>query len=141
MNISTVIEDNVTEVLTKIREFTRRRRELIAENILNVNTAGYQPKDLDAEEFAELMTHAISEHIRNNRLVLCDGDSIHFGPNGDFQVEPVLDAKAKQLLACDSKAYLRYQFKKLTETLLNNQVAGGLLTKKEREMSPPRYFS
>lgn len=140
MKISSAIADNVTEVLNKIHEFTRRRREVIAENILNVNVAGYEPRDLNANEFANLMTQAISEHIRNRRLLLCDGRTIRFGVNGSFEAEPVVDAKAAKLLASDSKAYLQHQFEKLTETLVNNQVAGALLVKKERATSAPRYF-
>jgi hypothetical protein len=140
MKMSSAITDNITEVLNKIGEFTRRRREIIAENILNVNMPGYEPKDLNAGEFANLMAQAISEHIQNSRLMLCDGRTIRFGANGSFEAEPVVDAKAARLLASDSKSYLLHQFEKLTETLVNNQVAGALLVKKERATSAPRFF-
>lgn len=140
MHISSTTPDNITEVLSKIHEFTRRRREIISENILNVNVAGFEPRDLDVDEFADLMTQAISEHMQSRRLLLCDGENIHFGANGDFETCAVVDAQAKRLLAKDTKEYLRSQVRKLSENLLNTRVAGSLLAKKQRVGKLPRFF-
>ena len=140
MHISSTTPDNITEVLSKIHEFSRRRRELISENILNVNVAGFEPKDLDVDEFADLMTHAISEHMQSSRLLLCDGENIHFGANGRFETRAVVDNQAKRLLTEDTKGYLRSQVRKLSENLLNTRVASSLLAKKQRVGSLPRYF-
>ncbi len=140
MNISLTAADNITEVLSKILEFTERRRALITQNITNVNTPGYEPKDLDVTEFADLMTQAISEHIYRQRLVLCDGKHIHFGREGSFETTSIADEAAGELLATDSKEYLQYQTAKLSENLLNSHVAGVLLDRKETLSTPPRYF-
>ncbi len=140
MHISSTTPDNITEVLSKIHEFTRRRREVISENILNVNVSGFEPKDLDVDEFADLMTQAISEHMQSSRLLLCDGENIHFGANGSFETRVVVDDRAKRLLVNDTKEYLRSQVRKLSENLLNTRVAGSLLAKKQRVGTLPRYF-
>ncbi len=139
MHISSTIMDNVAEVLAKIREFTRRRREVIAENILNVNVPGYEPKDLDVDEFADLMTQAISEHILSRRLLLCDGENIHFGANGAFETQTVVDVDARRILAENSKEYLQYQFRKFSQTLVNNRLANTLLVKRQSKSSLPKY--
>ena len=140
MNISLTAADNITEVLSKILEFTERRRALITHNIMNVNTPGYEPRDLDVTEFADLMTQAISEHIHSQRLLLCDGKHIHFGQEGSFETTSIADDRAGELLATDSKAYLCYQTEKLAENLLNSHVAGDLLDRQEIPDVPPRYF-
>ncbi len=140
MNISLTAADNITEVLSKILEFTERRRALITHNITNVNTPAYEPRDLDVTEFAELMTQAISEHIHSQRLLLCDGRHIHFGREGTFDTTSIPDERARQLLATDSKGYLQYQTAKLSENLLNSHVAGNLLDHQEILEASPRYF-
>jgi flagellar basal body rod protein FlgB len=131
MNIAPAIEDNVAEVLSRISEFTLRRRQLITQNILNVNVAGYEPADLDSDEFANLMALAVSEHIENRRLLLRDGHAVRFGSDGTFEADPVVDLTAKQLLAEDTEAYMKYQFQKLTETLINNRFAAALQAKRQ----------
>ena len=140
MNISLTAADNITEVLSKIVEFTERRRALITQNITNVNTPGYEPRDLDVTEFADLMTQAISEHIHSQRLLLCDGKHGHFGHEGSFETTSIADDRASELLATDSKEYLCYQTAKLSENLLNSHVAGDLLDRQEILHVPPRYF-
>lgn len=140
MNISFTAADNITEVLSKILEFTERRRALITQNIINVNTTGYEPKELDVTEFADLMTQAISEHIHTQRLLLCDGKHIQFGREGSFETTSIADGRAAELLATDTKKYLRYQTSKLSENLLNSRVAGDLLSRQEILDAPPRYF-
>ncbi len=140
MNISSTAADNITEILSKILEFTERRRALITHNITNVNTPGYEPRDLDVTEFTDLMTQAISEHIHSQRLLLCDGRNIRFGQEGSFETTSIADERAGQLLAANSKEYLRYQTEKLSENLLNSHVAGDLLDRQEIPDATPRYF-
>jgi flagellar basal-body rod protein FlgB len=140
MNISSVITDNIAELLSKILEFTQRRRDVIAANILNVNEPGYEPKDLDVDEFADLMTQAISEHLHSRRLLLCDGRHTHFTENGCFEAIPIVDEKAGRLLAADSKTYLKDQMAKLFENVLNTRFAAELLEQKQYPSSSPRFF-
>ncbi len=140
MNIALTATDNVTELLSNILEFTERRRAVITENIMNVNTPGYEPKDLDVTEFADLMGQAVVEHTQSRRLVLCDGEHILFGEGGSFRTIPILDEQAKALLATDTKAYLRYQTEKLSENLFNSHVAGDLLDRKRHPSMPSQYL-
>lgn len=140
MNIALTAADNITEVLSNILEFTRRRRAVITENITNVNTPGYEPKDLDITEFANLMAQAIVEHMHSQRLLLCDGKNILFGQEGRFRTIPIIDEQAKELLGTDTKGYLRYQTEKLSENLFNSHVAGDLLERKQRPSMPPQYL-
>lgn len=140
MNISSVATDNIAELLSKILAFTQRRREITAANILNVNEPGYEPKDLDVEEFADLMTKAIAEHLQTQRLLLCDGRHTFFMDNGRFETIPIVDQKAKRLLATDSKSYLEEQMAKLFENVLNTRLAGELLARKQHPSAAPRFF-
>ena len=131
MNLSSKITDNVTELLALILEFTGRRQEILTQNIKGVQTAGFVPRDLDVEKFAELMTEAISEHVRSRRLLLRDSENVKFGLSGSFEVLPIVDEEARQLFENDTGKYLELQIKKLSENLINNRTAAELLGQKQ----------
>lgn len=122
--------DNVTEVLTKVLEFTDRRARVLQKNIVNVNTADYRPVDLDAVAFAETMAYALSEHFISDRLMLIDSENIKFGSDGHFEAIQIADEKASQLLATDTEEYLKLQMTKISENLTNNKVAAQLIKRK-----------
>ena len=135
MKLSTTTIDNITEVLTRIVEFTDRRRDVLTRNLFDYQTAGFQPKDLPVCEFAECMTEAVSEHIRSKRLLLCDRENVSFGEEGSFDVDPIIDSKANNLLKTNTKDYLQMQIHKLSENLMNNRIAVELLKQKRQKSS------
>lgn len=135
MKLSTTTIDNITEVLTRIVEFTDRRRDVLTRNLFDYQTTGFQPKDLPVCEFAECMTEAVSEHLRSKRLLLCDRENVSFGEAGSFDVDPVIDSKAMNLLKTSTKDYLQMQIHKLSENLMNNRIAVELLKQKQQRSS------
>jgi hypothetical protein len=133
MKLTTTTIDNVTEILTRIIEFTNRRREVLTRNLFDYQIEGFEPKDLPVSEFAECMTDAVSEHIRSKRLLLCDRENVSFGEAGTFDVDPVVDLKATDLLKKNAKDYLQMQINKLSENLMNNRIAVELLKQKQQQ--------
>ncbi len=131
MNVPVLITDNITELLVKIISFTEVRRKVITGNINNMREPDFAPTDLDVNKFSQLLNFAIDEHTRNNRLVLCDTDTIKFGHGGSFEVRPVFDKHAKELLDKNPDEYLEHQINKLLENALNQKVAETLLKQKE----------
>lgn len=131
MNLSSLITDNVTEILVKIIKFTKARKDVLSENISQMSIAGFVPKDLEVDDFSELMNNAINEHIQNRRLVLCDTKNIKFGKEGFFKIEPIVDNHATELLKNDPDEYIELQINKLLENSLNQRVAAELLKQKE----------
>ncbi len=130
MKLSSLITDNITELLVKVIEFTRIRQKILTQNINNIHNPGFSPKDLAVDDFSELLTNALNEHITNRRLVLCDTDSIKFGPSGSFEAKPKVDRNAKEMLEEDRDKYLELQINKLLENSLNQRVAAELLKQK-----------
>ena len=127
MNISTIITDNIAELLVKIIEFTERRHQILTHNIEAVEAPGFVPTDLDVAEFTGLITEAGSEHIRSKRLLLRDSEHIKFGCGGTFETVPVVDDYAGWLFENDTEKYLKLQVDKLSENLINNRTAAQLL--------------
>jgi len=131
MNLTSLTTDNISEVLFKIIEFTKTRRELLTKNINNARTPGFIPKDLTADEFSVLINKALDEHIANQRLLLLDTENIKFGASGTFEVKPVTDKYAQKLLRENPDQYLQLQINKLLENSLNQKIATELLKQKQ----------
>jgi len=134
MNLSSLITDNIAELLVKIVRFTQTRQKILSQNINSVHSFGFVPRDLEVDEFSELLNDAIEEHIRSQRLVLRDTENIKFGVSGSFEVKPVVDEYAKELLEENRDAYLELQISKLLENSLNERLAAELLRQKQQGM-------
>ncbi len=135
MNLSSLITDNISELLVKIIEFTQTRQKILTENINKINNSEFVPKDLEVDEFCDSMNHAIGEHVQNRRLVLRDTENIRFGVAGSFEAKPAIDEYAKELFEGNQDEYLELQINKLLENSLNQRVATELLRKKQGMIS------
>jgi len=135
MNPSSLIADNITELLVKVIEFTQIRQKILIRNINNIGSPGFVPKDLAVNEFSELLSDAIDEHIRSQRLVFRDTENIKFGINGSFEVKPAVDKYAKELLEENQGEYVALQINKLRENSLHQRAAIELLRQKKRTIS------
>ncbi len=131
MNLTSLITDNISEILMKIIEFTHARQKILAQNITNLNTPNFIPQELEVDEFSDLLHNAIDEHIRTQRLILHDSENIKFGLSGNFMVKPVNDEIAKEILKENRDEYLELQINKLWENSLNQKMAAELLRQKQ----------
>ncbi len=135
MKSESQIVDNVTDLLSRIIDYTERRRDVLTRNIFDYGQADYCPQDLPETEFAQRMTEAVSEHVRSERLLFCDSDHIQFHTGGGFDIHPVADAKANDLLRSNVHDYLKLQIQKLSENLMNNRIAAELLRHQQQRQS------
>ena len=138
MNLTPLMTDNITEILIKVMEFTQTRQKILIQNIINIHDPGFIPKELEVNEFSSVLNNAIDEHIRNQRLVLCDTENIKFGTSGSFEIRPVVDEYGKELLEGDPDGYLELQISRLWENSLNQKVAAELLKRKQATI--PIYY-
>ena len=135
MNLTSLVTDNITELLVKIIEFTCTRQKIIIRNITNMNNPGFVPKKLAVKEFSGLLNNAINEHLQNQRLLLRDTESIKFGTSGSFEIKPTVDKQSKLLLEKNRDEYLEEQINSLLENSLNQKVATELLRQKQEPIS------
>ncbi len=135
MNLTSLITDNIAELLVKIIEFTQSRQKILIQNINNIHSLGFIPKDLEVDEFSSLLNDAINEHTRSQRLLFCDTKNIKFGVAGSLEARPTIDKYAKGLLEENRNEYLELQINKLLENSLNQRVAAELLRQKQGMIS------
>lgn len=131
MNLPSLATDNITELLTKIIEFTHARQKILTQNMNNIHSQGFIPKDLNVDEFSEVLKDAVSEHIRNQRLLLRDTENIKFGEEGRIEIRAIPDKYAKEVLENNPDEYIELQINKLLENSLNQRVAAELLRQKQ----------
>jgi hypothetical protein len=127
MDLSSLIRDNIDDVLVKIIRFTHIRHRVILENIRNCHAVGFVPRQVDVEDFAKVISVALSEHQRTKRLVLCDSESVSFMPGGRLSIKLKVDMTAKRLFEEDFDRYLCLQEQRLNENTINNKTACALL--------------
>jgi len=135
MNLTSLVTDNIAELLVKVIEFTCTRQKIIIRNITNMNNPGFVPKKLAVKEFSSLLNNAINEHIQNQRLLLRDTESFKFGESGSFKIKPTEDKQSKLLLEKNRDEYLEDQINRLLENSLNQKVATELLRQKQEPIS------
>ncbi|MHC4344999.1 MAG: hypothetical protein ACYSUP_09975 [Planctomycetota bacterium] len=131
MKPSSLVTDNITELLVKIIEFTQTRQKILTQNVNNIHTLGFVPQDFAVDEFSDLLNGAIDEHIRSHRLLLRDTDNFKFGLSGSLELKPVDDEQAKDLREQKPDEYLELQINKLLENSLNQRIATELLKQKQ----------
>jgi flagellar basal body rod protein FlgB len=131
MNLSALTTDNVTEILIRIVKFTQTRHKILVQNIINVRDPEFIPKELEVSAFSSLLSNAIDEHIRHQRLVLRDTENIKFDMGGRLEVKPIVDELGRRLLEENRDEYLERQMGKLWENSLNQQFAAELLRQKQ----------
>lgn len=135
MNLTSLLTDNITEILIKIIEFTQARQKTLISNINNINNSDYVPMDLAVDEFSGLLANTIDHHSESQRLVFCDSNNIKFDAGFTFDAAPVIDKYAQKLLKHDTDEYLDHQVNKLMENTLNQRIAAELLRQKNEETS------
>ena len=131
MNLTPLISDNVSEILNLLIEFMQARQKILVQNITNSQNPGFMPKELEVDEFSKMLHFAIDEHIRTQRLVLCDTKNIKFGSDGGFDIKPIVDEYSKELIEDNMDEYIELQLSKLWENSLNQKVAAELLKQKQ----------
>ena len=130
MNLTSLITDNITEILIKIVKFTQSRQKILIQNIINIHKPGFVPRELEVDEFSNVLNNAIDEHVQSQRLVLCDTDNIKFRAAGDLELSPIVDEHGERLLEEDQDKYIELQIDKLWENSLSQKVAAELLRQK-----------
>jgi flagellar basal body rod protein FlgB len=127
------VTDNITELLNHIIDFTERRKEVLTRNLSDCHSVDFVPKDLAVHEFADILTHALAEHLQNKRLLLEDRQNVRFYSQGEFAAAPMADNESMTLLRSNLQAYIQEQIRKLSENLIHSRLAGELLRQKRQK--------
>jgi hypothetical protein len=128
--LSSLVRDNIDEMLVRVIQFTNIHHNILTENIRNCRRSSFVPMYVDVDDFAKVVSVALSEHQRSKRLALCDSRTISFAVGGEFSVEPQVDIEAAILIEENFQAYIELQKNRLKENMANNKTACALFCHK-----------
>ncbi len=128
--LSSLVRDNIDEMLVRIIQFTNIHHNILTENIRNCRQNNFVPMYVDVDDFAKVVSVALSEHQRSKRLAMCDSRTIRFTLGGEFSVEPQTDIEAAILIEEDFQAYIELQKNRLKDNMSNNKTACALFCHK-----------
>ena len=134
---ATHVTDNISELLLNIFQFAQARQKILVANIRNIDTPGFVPADLPSNEFARLMHIALDTHQLSDTLLLADTKNISFLGQGRFEVIPIPDTRAKELLHTSREKYIRFEVEKIIENAVSQRFAAQLL--REKQQSPATH--
>ncbi len=137
MDLSSLIRDNIDDVLVKIIQFTHIRHNVIQKNIEGCHCVDFTPRRVDVEDFARVISVALSEHQKSKRLVLCDSPTVSFKSGGQLNIKLKVDIAAQRLFEQDFDQYMSLQQQRLDENVINNKTACALLGHKLKSSKVP----
>lgn len=137
MDLSSLIRDNIDDVLVKVIQFTHIRHNVILKNIEECHRLDFTPRCLDVEDFARVISAALSEHQKSKRLALCDSPTVSFTSEGRLNIKLKVDTDAQRLFEQDFDQYIRLQQQQLDENVINNRTACALLSRKLKASKVP----
>jgi hypothetical protein len=137
MDLSSLIRDNIDDVLVKIIQFTHVRHNVILKNIEECHCIDFAPRNVDVEDFARIISAALSEHQKSKRLVLCDSPTVSFRSGGQLNIKLKVDTAAQRLFEQDFDQYICLQQQRLNENAINNKTACALLSHKLKSSTVP----
>lgn len=115
-------------MLEKVLAFTEARNKVLAENIANITTPGYQAKQLDARAFQAALREAADKRAdRGGRLELKSTDQFRTDEGGRLEVTPTLEPPENLLFHDGTNARIEREMSDLAENAMMHQAATELL--------------
>jgi hypothetical protein len=124
--LSSLVRDNIDEILVRIIQFTNIHHTILTDNLRNSRETNFVPMYVDVEDFATVISTALTEHQKSKRLSLCDSRTVNFISGGEFEIEPQVDVQAADLKEKDFIAYIELQKERMRENISNNKAACAL---------------
>ena len=103
--LSSLFQSTTIPVLQEVLSFSQARHAVLAGNIANIDTPGYQARDLSVEDFQARLKQAIEDHDQPPRASGYPADHGYMVPAGetDLPAKPLMAEVAKS-----SRSILRH---------------------------------
>ncbi len=130
MNVQALFQNNSSALLEQVVNFSQMRHNVLAGNIANVSTPGYQFRDLPQEAFEELLkaaadtktvTPAKTATPRGGLAGLHDAQEL-MDPFAEVQ-----DQIAKEMVVNSKNRSLEYQVAEITKNQMQHNMALAIL--------------
>jgi len=116
-------------VLDAMLSFTQAHHRVLAENIANIDTPGYQTQHLDPKQFQKALAKAVAERndTRSTALRIESGRQFEQQPGGGLEFKPSVEPAENVLFHDKTNARIERQMSLLAENAMMYQTATELL--------------
>jgi flagellar basal-body rod protein FlgB len=115
--------------LDAMLSFTQAQHRVLAENIANIDTPGYQARQLDAKGFQRALAGAVAyrKESRGKTLHVPSGRQFEQQADGSLKFSPALEPPENVLFHDQTNARIERQMALLAENAMMHQTATELL--------------
>lgn len=136
MFFSDLVNSGSVPALDAMLSFTEAHHRVLAENIANIDTPGYQTKHLDPAQFQKALAGAIAERkeTRSAGLDIEDGNQFEQRSDGSLKFKPSVEPAENVLFHDQTNARIERQMALLAENAMMHQTASELLADRYQGM-------
>lgn len=137
MNIQGMFQNSSTPLLEQVVNFGQMRHNVLAGNIANISTPGYQFRDLPQEAFEELLKSAAEAKKSSPAQVMSPAGGLAGLNKSKPGVDPfdaIQDQIASEMVVNSDNRSLEYQVAEITKNQMQHNMALAILNNQFRLM-------
>jgi flagellar basal-body rod protein FlgB len=128
MLIGSVTNDGALPVLEKLAAFTEGRHRVLLENVANLDTPGYRPKDVGLGQFQAALAEAAQRRSgKGDALQVGEQSGWRWDSDGSLKLQPQEVGPENILFHDGTNASVERQMSELVKNAMTHQVAVELL--------------
>jgi flagellar basal-body rod protein FlgB len=129
MMFGDLISGGSIPALDAMLSFTEANHKVLAENIANIDTPGYQARHLDAGQFQRALATAVARknEERSTGLRVESSEQVQQGMDGELTFSPTTEPAENVLFHDQTNARIEKQMSALAENAMMHQAAAQLL--------------
>lgn len=125
-----MFQSTTIPLLEQVVDFTESRHTVLAGNIANLDTPGYQVRDLSVEDFQKQLRSAIENRHQSSDSLAPDASS----SNPDTQLAQVAKNSKSIMLHDKSNVGLEYQVTEMAKNQMQHNLALAILAQQFRQL-------
>lgn len=136
MFFNDLVNSGSIPMLDATLSFTQAQHKVLAENIANVDTPGYQARHLDPKQFQRTLATALARQRegRSATLPIESSEQVQRGADGELRFTPMREPAENVLFHDRTNASIERQMSLLAENAMMHQTAAELLAGKYQSM-------
>lgn len=131
-SVSGLLSTKTISALEQMAGFTQARQKVIAENIANVDTPGYQHKRVDLGNFQQALAKAMQSQPENSPLRPVTSDQVRRDASGNIVLTPAAEPIDNLTFHDGTNNRIENEMADMSRNQMLHQVAVDLLARKYR---------
>jgi flagellar basal-body rod protein FlgB len=128
--IPSFLQSKTMCALEQMASFTQARQKVLAENIANVDTPGYQQKQVDLGGFQKALAEAIQRHSPGRSLPQVTTDQVQRDAGGSLVLRPGVEPAANIQFHDGTNGRIEHLMTGMSRNQLLHQISVDMLAKK-----------